>query len=181
MMEFRDAVDTCGFRNIPYCGYGYTYDNGQPDECNRQSRLERALANEAWCDLFPRSKLVNLEREWSDHAPIKLILDYGAGPKVRSGKIFRFEHIWIEEEGCEDVVRKAWENGSSFSDRMRSCTEMLEYWKGGSFGWVFKELEKKKRRRLKRLNEGRRSERFMRERKKLVAEIAHLLQQEERF
>ncbi|KAK9675752.1 hypothetical protein RND81_11G028200 [Saponaria officinalis] len=37
MNNFRDAVDECGLREVPYEGYMYTYDNGQR-EAKRQSR-----------------------------------------------------------------------------------------------------------------------------------------------
>ncbi|XP_074271159.1 uncharacterized protein LOC141595086 [Silene latifolia] len=44
--NFRDAVDDCGLQDIEVEGYGFTFDNGQEGEDNRQSRLDRALCTE---------------------------------------------------------------------------------------------------------------------------------------
>ncbi|KAK9677866.1 hypothetical protein RND81_11G172600 [Saponaria officinalis] len=161
MSDFHEAIDDCGLRDLPLVGYEYTYDNGQAEAANRQSRIDRAFGSEGWHERFPRAKLINLEREWSDHHPIKLLLEGGGGYMLRKERLFRFEQIWVEEEGCEDVVRSTWGRGG------------LKEWKGNSFGWVFKELQMK-RRRLKKLTEGGRSVQQVKERKKLVAEIAHL-------
>ncbi|XP_074270712.1 uncharacterized protein LOC141594605 [Silene latifolia] len=75
MNNFRDAVNDYGLRDISFEGLEFTYDNGQADDVNRQCRLDRAMANEAWFELFPYAKLEHLLREWSDHVPIKLHLE----------------------------------------------------------------------------------------------------------
>ncbi|XP_074318151.1 uncharacterized protein LOC141654942 [Silene latifolia] len=50
MNNFRDVVDDCGLRDVSFEGLAYTYDNGQAGLANRQFRLDRAMANEAWFD-----------------------------------------------------------------------------------------------------------------------------------
>lgn len=44
MSNFRGAVDRCGFRDVPFSGYEFTYDNGREANDNVQCRLDRALA-----------------------------------------------------------------------------------------------------------------------------------------
>ncbi|XP_074302306.1 uncharacterized protein LOC141633799 [Silene latifolia] len=109
MNNFRDAVDECGLRDIPFEGYKFTFDNGQVGDDNRQSRIDRAMCTEAWSELFPYAKLIHLNREWSDHASIQVILDKRVEEEDKGrSKRFRFEHIWVGEEGCEDTIKKAW-------------------------------------------------------------------------
>ncbi|XP_074282902.1 uncharacterized protein LOC141607451 [Silene latifolia] len=43
MNNFREAVDDCGLRDVDFEGYMFTYDNGQAEDDNRQSRIDRAL------------------------------------------------------------------------------------------------------------------------------------------
>ncbi|KAK9665772.1 hypothetical protein RND81_14G135200 [Saponaria officinalis] len=181
MNNFRDAIDECGLREIPYDGYMYTYDNGQEGGANRQSRLDRALVTESWMELYPYSKLVNLVREWSDHAPVMVNLDKGSGVDQNRSSLFRFEQIWVGEEGCEEVIKSAWESGvDDVIDSINHCASQLSAWKKVNIGKITKAIQHR-RRRLKELNEGGRSAAELRERKKIIKEITHLTKQEEIF
>ncbi|XP_074313444.1 uncharacterized protein LOC141648616 [Silene latifolia] len=110
MNNFHAAVDECGLRDIRWEGYQFTFDNGQAGDDNRQSMIDRAMCTDAWLDLFPYAKLLHLDREWSDHAPIKLLL-YSRNSTEGPKKSFRFEQIWIGEEGCEEAVVRGVEKG----------------------------------------------------------------------
>ncbi|XP_074313403.1 uncharacterized protein LOC141648573 [Silene latifolia] len=183
MNNFRDAVDEAGIRDIPMEGYEFTFDNGQVGEDNRQSRIDRAMANEAWFELYPYARLLHLNREWSDHCPIKVIEDRRVGHDGRGDKLFRFEHIW--GGGGRMGVRRLYGvggtmGGGDFTESLARCARELLEWKGVSIGKILKCLAKK-RERLKELNEGDRSARRVQERKKVVLEIASLLRQEEKF
>ncbi|XP_074265362.1 uncharacterized protein LOC141587792 [Silene latifolia] len=181
MTSFMEAVDDCGLRDVSFEGYEFTYDNEQVDADNRQSRIDRAMGNEKWFDMFPRAKLIHMDREWSDHAPIKVILRPRPDREVRGGKIFCFEQIWVGEDGCEDAIRKAWDMGyGDLPDLLSNCAEKLTEWKGLSIGKIMRDIQAK-RRRLKQLNEGNRSAQTLKERKRIVQEIATLLKQEELF
>ncbi|XP_074307955.1 uncharacterized protein LOC141642876 [Silene latifolia] len=154
MNNFRDAVDECGLRDLPYEGYEFTFDNGQGGDANRQCRLDRAMVTGAWSDKFPYAKLFHLDREWSDHAHIKVLLNGRVDSDERAPKLFRFEQIWVGQDGCEDAVRRAWEyeDGELISSLQR-CASELQKWKGISIGKIMRDLQKK-RARLRALNEG---------------------------
>ncbi|XP_074314300.1 uncharacterized protein LOC141649512 [Silene latifolia] len=110
MNNFRAAVDDCGLTDIGWEGYQFTWDNGQAGEANRQSMIDRAMCTSSWLDLFPYAKLIHLTREWSDHAPIKLLLDRRAAVvEVKRG--FKFEQMWIGEEECEEAIRRGANKG----------------------------------------------------------------------
>ncbi|XP_074321466.1 uncharacterized protein LOC141658006 [Silene latifolia] len=104
MNNFRAAVDECGLRDTPWEGYNFSWDNGQVGDANRQCMLDRALCSSSWTDMFPYACLMYLNREWSDHAPIKLVLNSRA-EGVKGSRCFRFEQIWVGEEGQKQLGR----------------------------------------------------------------------------
>ncbi|XP_074289594.1 uncharacterized protein LOC141614747 [Silene latifolia] len=181
MNQFRNAVDDCGLRDMSFEGYSFTYDNGQIGDDNRQSRIDRAMVTNEWAELFPYSKLIHLDREWSDHSPIKVVFDGRSASNRTKRRLFRFEQIWVGEDGCEEAIQRAWDTGNfNLIDALGNCETELTRWKGVSIGKVMRDLLKK-RRRLQVLNEGARTAQLVQERRKLVTEIAQLLKQEEIF
>ncbi|XP_074287486.1 uncharacterized protein LOC141612574 [Silene latifolia] len=180
MNSFRAAVDECGLRTVPWEGYNFSYDNGQVGECNRQSMLDRALCTIQWSDLFPYAKLFYLNREWSDHAPIRLVLNYKIQGEVKS-RPFKFEQIWVGSEGCEEAVERGVEKGrGDLVTVLRECTRELQAWKKTSISRIGRDIDRK-RKQLGRLNEWDREEESVRRRRKLVAEISDLRRQEEQY
>ncbi|XP_074321457.1 uncharacterized protein LOC141657967 [Silene latifolia] len=180
MNNFQAAVDFCGLKDVAWEGYAFTYDNGQAGDNNRQCMIDRAMCTEAWLDLFPYAKNFHLDREWSDHAPLKLIFDRREiGGKTRSR--FRFEQVWVGEEGCEEAVCRGVEKGrGNLPATIQACAKELLAWKKISIGKINRALETK-RRQLTRLNEGDRTDAAVQKRRKLIAEIANLYKQEEQY
>ncbi|XP_074293371.1 uncharacterized protein LOC141620384 [Silene latifolia] len=180
MNNFQAAVDDCGLRDVTWEGYQYTFDNGQVGDDNRQSMLDRAMGTSAWIDMFPYAKLFHLEQEWSDHAPIRLVLDRRVAGGLRKHR-FRFEQIWVGEEGCEEAVIRGVEKGNGNLGRTISeCAKEIQAWKKINIGKINWTLERKKK-QLERLNSGMRTEAEVKRRKKLVAEIAEFYRQEEQY
>ncbi|XP_074287883.1 uncharacterized protein LOC141613047 [Silene latifolia] len=179
MNNFGDVVDEIGFRDLTFEGYEFTYDNGQDGENNRQCRLDRAMIIEGWLNMFPYARLIHLYREWSDHAPIKMVLDGRTGNAEFTGNRYRFEQIWVGEEGCEEAIRKEWGLcEAKIVDTISNCAKELQEWKGVSIGNFFRDLNKK-RNCLKQLNEGVRARHLAMERRRIAKDIAHLLKEEE--
>ncbi|XP_074296243.1 uncharacterized protein LOC141624234 [Silene latifolia] len=180
MNNFREAVDVCGLVDIQFEGYAFTWDNGQAGEANRQCRIDRAMGTNEWLDRFPYARLIHLEREWSDHSPIKLVLDRREGKKEYIHK-FRFEQMWAGEEGCEDAIRRGVERGGGeMMNTLSSCAKELQSWKKTSIGKIVKAIATK-RRQIAKLNEGGRTVAEVQRRRKLVSEVAELCRQEEIF
>ncbi|XP_074306671.1 uncharacterized protein LOC141641928 [Silene latifolia] len=138
------------------------------------------MCTNQWMDIFPYAKTVHLDREWSDHAPIKLIFDKRmTGVEVR--RSFKFEQAWLGEEGCEDAVwRGVSKGGGGLGEALKNCARELQAWKKNGIRKIGYLVERKSK-QLSRLNDGDRSEEEVRKRKKLVAEIATLRRQEEQY
>ncbi|XP_021715945.1 uncharacterized protein LOC110683843 [Chenopodium quinoa] len=179
MSNFRDAINFCGFSCIPFLGYEFTYDNGRGEGENYQSRLDRALATVGWNDFFPNAHVVHLDREWSDHSPIKLLLHNRENGRL-GDKPFRFEQFWKSADGCERVVEAAWGGSVDLEAKMNICARELKQWSDTKFGDVFREL-RKKRKNLKKLNRGGLSATQLEQRRRLLWDIEGLIAHEETY
>ncbi|XP_074318298.1 uncharacterized protein LOC141655099 [Silene latifolia] len=132
MDEFRDAIGDCGLLDIGYSGNMFTWWNKRPEPHAIFERLDRGVASPEWLDMHPALSLKHLERERSDHVPLKLCRDKGHGRKKK--KIFRFEDMWTSSENCESVVREAWEglgevlSGDDVLNKINICAKKLISW-----------------------------------------------------
>ncbi|XP_074290136.1 uncharacterized protein LOC141616877 [Silene latifolia] len=155
MNNFRDAIDECGLRDVSWEGYIFRSTMG---------------------------KLFYLAREWSDHAPIKLVLNRrdngGRGARPRN---FKFEQIWVGAEGCSEAVDRGVERGRGSLVRvLEECARELRAWKGTNINCIGKNIGRKLK-QVGKLNEGPRTAENVHKRKKLMAEIANMRRQEEQF
>ncbi|XP_074282749.1 uncharacterized protein LOC141607292 [Silene latifolia] len=180
MTSFRDAVNDCGLRDLAFEGYEFTYDNGQAGADNRQSRIDRAMITEEWADTFLYAKLHHLEPGLSDHVPIMVLLDNRKAEGERGKGIFRFEQMWVGEEGCEDTIRRAWDPGDDVTNNLRTCANELSRWQGANIGNLVKDI-KIQRKKLLKINASERTESNVKERRKIKKKIARLINQEEQF
>ncbi|XP_074297889.1 uncharacterized protein LOC141628680 [Silene latifolia] len=142
--------------------------------------IDRAMCNGQWLELFPYAKLLYLEREWSDHAPIKLVLNL----REKDGgvrRMFRFEKMWVGEEGCEEAVVRGVERGwGNLLTMLSSCASELQEWKKTNIHKI-RRLIGQKRKQIAMLNIGGREYGQVMRRRKLVAEVAELSRQEELY
>ncbi|XP_074314566.1 uncharacterized protein LOC141649785 [Silene latifolia] len=180
MNQFREAVDACGLIDVSFEGYAFTWDNGQVGEDNRQSRIDRATGTNEWMEHFPYARLCHLGREWSDHSPLKLVLDRRENV-AQTARRFRFEQIWVGAEGCEEAILRGFERGGDdLVEALQESARELQAWKRVSIGKIVKMIATK-RSQITRLNEGGRTAEEVRRRRKLVREVADLCRQEEQF
>ena len=79
-----------------------------------RERLGRALATLEWMNLFPEAKLFHLSSSVSDHSPLALRM-VQKQRKRKTRKMFRFKSMCLKDQRCEEVVKKAWEEGMMIS------------------------------------------------------------------
>jgi hypothetical protein len=84
MKNFRDMVDSCHLLDLGFSGPTFTWCNRQGRASFIKERLDRAMANSKWCDLFPSQQVCILAARSSDHAPL-LLSSQGSGNFRRSG------------------------------------------------------------------------------------------------
>jgi hypothetical protein len=127
---FRQAVLDSGLSDVPFEGYPFTWFKSLGTPRAIEERLDRALANNLWFNLFPNASLENLIAPASDHYPIWL----QCSPKPRSlhfVKRFRYENAWQLEPGFKDFVHNSWQVHSSNNiiPKLSACAEDMLAWK----------------------------------------------------
>ena len=101
--RFSEVVKNLELRDLPLQGGLFTWSGGLNNQL--KSRIDRFLISEDWEVHFQVTIQVVLARPISDHSPI--LLDGGG---MRKGLTpFRFENMWLKEEGFKEVLRKWWE------------------------------------------------------------------------
>jgi 7-cyano-7-deazaguanine synthase in queuosine biosynthesis len=83
----------------------YTWTNKRTNANRTYERLDRCLANAAWCHLLPRTSIYHLPILYSDHAPILTVLQ-GSIQKIK--KPIRFEYWWILEDDFQAIASTTW-------------------------------------------------------------------------
>ncbi|KAL8474361.1 hypothetical protein ACS0TY_030994 [Phlomoides rotata] len=130
---FMDVIATCGVWDVDLIGHPFTWSRGRGTPCFVEERLDRAMGNSLWHDLYPDAKLFNLVSPISDHSAI--VLDWAPVVTRQNYKGFRFENNWLEEKDFPNVVRKCWEGFKDFdvSRRLLATSKTLDLWGKSSF------------------------------------------------
>ena len=99
MRRFSEIVEDLELRDLPLQGGQFPWRGGLSNRL--KSRIDRFLISNDWESHFPGVVQHVLSRLVSDHFPILL-----KGEGVRRGPTpFRFENMWLKEEGFKDLLR----------------------------------------------------------------------------
>ncbi|XP_042944769.1 uncharacterized protein LOC122278652 [Carya illinoinensis] len=141
MESFRRIIDDCTLIDLGSEGTSFTWWNSREGVNAIHERLDRALANNAWCRAFPYAKVFHTIAAYSDHNPIVLQTE-GCVQKFKGQKPFMFEAVWTESEECAKVIEKAWQvhcgDGpiGEVVNKISRCSGRLLRWNKASFGTV---------------------------------------------
>ena len=159
MVAFRDTLLVCELKDLGFQGIPFTYDNGRRGNANVKVRLDRALADDRWRDIFTDASVVHLVTPCSDHCPILVKLDREAATGSVC-KCRRYEIMWEREHALPEVISNAWQDCGPKSDlgevnaALKKVMDVLQTWGGRKFGNVTRELARlrKKLENLRRDN-----------------------------
>ncbi|GLT96412.1 hypothetical protein SLE2022_140340 [Rubroshorea leprosula] len=101
----NELMAVCSLREIGFKGSSYTWTNGRQGSENTSERLDRALMNDTWHQLYPNAQLFHCTRMGSNHCP--LMLCQQAIPKKYKRR-FRFELKWQLHDGYPEVIYRGW-------------------------------------------------------------------------
>ncbi|KAL5864544.1 hypothetical protein ACOSQ3_002058 [Xanthoceras sorbifolium] len=80
-------------------------------------RLDRGFCCMRWRALFQEAIVTHLDHEGSDHKPLlisNIFKPYGIGDRPRRWvSRFHFKEAWVNEDGCRDLIEKAWRSYES--------------------------------------------------------------------
>ena len=145
MKEFRDALDECGLMDLGYVGEKFTW-RGKRAGGMVLERLDKAVVDNGWFALYPGTKVQHLRTHSSDHKAILIKLE---GIIPRSIRPFKFEQMWLCDEGCRNTILEVWEAAPlavslvQVASKIKICGEKLLEWSHRSFGSIKKQIETK--------------------------------------
>lgn len=145
MMDFREVLSHYDLHDLGFSGLPWTYNNNQAGDRNVRVRLDRAVANTGWSDLFPDASILHLTSPQSDHKA--LLLSTQREGRGKQPRIFRYEIMWEREEDLGIIIEKAWQKKNPGSDlgalaeALKIITKDLKEWSKNTFGHVTKQME----------------------------------------
>ncbi|XP_075665040.1 uncharacterized protein LOC142634633 [Castanea sativa] len=126
-----------GVVDLGCLGNKYTWAKGRWGNVAIKRRLDRGIASIPWRLASPKASIAHLGAINSNHTPI--LLDNN--PKDNfAHRPFRFEAVKVRDNGCNAIVKKAWNEEVSGSAMVRLCKKQattrdtLRKWNKEVFG-----------------------------------------------
>jgi hypothetical protein len=126
MREFSDFIFEKGLMDLPLTGGLCTWSNTRS-----WSRIDRFLISPNWEARFPEAIQKRLLCLCSDHFPIILACGRNKGGR----KSFKFENMWLKEEGFVERVRGWWESYNFQGTPSFILAKKLKALKGDIINW----------------------------------------------
>ncbi|EEC68693.1 hypothetical protein OsI_37162 [Oryza sativa Indica Group] len=105
----------CELHDLGFQGVPHTYDNRRDGWNNVKVRLDRAVANNGWRDIFPSAQIVHLVSPCSDHCHVLLKLVSVEYNQPRQ-KCLHYEILWEREPDSAQVIKDSWSSSGEKSD-----------------------------------------------------------------
>ena len=129
MDAFRNIINKCGFKDLGYSGFDFTWCNQQEGSDRIYLRLDRAFATLDWIGHFSNIRVQHLDETTSDHCP--LLLADSVSSQKRGKRRFFFEAIWTRRADCKELIKEVWNSNtishdpSSLSAGLKVCADRL--------------------------------------------------------
>jgi hypothetical protein len=153
MVLFRNVLEDCGLSDLGFLGSKFTWSNGHHDDTFMKERLDRVVANQAWCGIFQNREVRIIPSITSDHNPLLLHTFEDYESHTRFYKNFKFEAKWLVDEECLGVIKEAWSiegmpelGGAGIfpaPQRLANCQNLLTRWSSRKFRDAEKALKEK--------------------------------------
>ncbi|KAL5568629.1 hypothetical protein UlMin_025204 [Ulmus minor] len=134
-----NAMDNLGLVELPSQGLKYSWANGRVVGHEIRAKLDQAVANSNWWNLFPNADMKILPQNSSDHSLV--ILNFEGCP-LFIRRPFHFEAICARDRRSHWVVEHAWAKGFHAKPSTRLCRSLfrthrgLSIWNKNQFGKV---------------------------------------------
>lgn len=109
MNDFREVINDCKVRDLGFQGIPYTWSNRREGSACICERLDMALVNAKWCLQNSMPIVVQGSIPYYGYTPL-WVDTAGLYSGWMSQKPFRFESMWVAEEGCTRIIADAWKN-----------------------------------------------------------------------
>ncbi|KAL2922586.1 Mucin-20 [Bienertia sinuspersici] len=100
-----ECFNICGLEDMRSSGRFFTWSNKQEGAKRVLTKIDRALCNGGWCDMFPTAETLFLPENDFDHTPMVIRIF----PPQPGRKPFRFFNYWCTNPNFLDTVMQVWE------------------------------------------------------------------------
>jgi exonuclease III len=107
MTDFRSALEECNLGDLGFIGPKFTWTNKRIDGGLTLVRLDRAVANEGWCELHRRAEVVVLAARASDHNPLLVMFEKTEQWSRGGNRNFKFKDRWWLDPECDKIIKDA--------------------------------------------------------------------------
>ena len=124
--NFCSFLSACDLFDLKHTGNFLSW-RGKRNSHLVHCRLDRAMANNMWSDMFPNGQSHYLQFEASDHRPLISTFD---SRKKRSSRIFRYDRRLRDNEEITQLVKKVWNEtqNSPVTIRISRCRHAISAW-----------------------------------------------------
>ncbi|XP_042942790.1 uncharacterized protein LOC122276974 [Carya illinoinensis] len=137
--DFKKVVEICGLQDLHSLGQSFTWSNNRRGRDFTKERIDRAMVNKEWSELFSSATCTALAAIKSDHSPL-CISKHKEGNGKRKRKVcFRYEVAWDLKEECKVIVEKAWKADRMNGGGVNLVRLKLELCQRGLVQWNQKE------------------------------------------
>ncbi|XP_042972730.1 uncharacterized protein LOC122304522 [Carya illinoinensis] len=137
--DFRRAVEFCGLQDLYSLGQSFTWSNNRRGRDFTKERIDRAMVNKEWNELFSSGTCTVLAAVRSDHSPLCISKHKEDNGKRKRRVCFRYEAAWDLKDECKKIVEKAKKADRMSGGGGNSVRLKLELCKRGLMQWNQKE------------------------------------------
>ncbi|KAL6228109.1 hypothetical protein ACLB2K_002063 [Fragaria x ananassa] len=144
--NFVDVLEECSLTSLHSYGPAFTW-KGVRHGFEVKERLDRFVTNLSGRHRFPKSRVIHLNPNESDHLPILLEIRKSGRKKKKKKRRWRFEEYWLRESECQTVVEAGWESITDtdpflrVSKKIMNTRESLILWSKEKFGSLKKDIK----------------------------------------
>ncbi|KAG7559442.1 Endonuclease/exonuclease/phosphatase superfamily [Arabidopsis thaliana x Arabidopsis arenosa] len=125
-VDIRSFMAACDLYDLRHSGNFFSW-RGQRHEHLVHCRLDRAMSNSAWAEVYPFSHSEYLRFEGSDHRPLLTLLDL---TKKKKKGIFRYDRRLKENEEVRNLIHEAWslDDQEDVNEKITRCRRAIIIW-----------------------------------------------------
>jgi hypothetical protein len=135
MEEFQHDLEDAQLHDLGSKGSRFTWNNGRLGRDYTLERLDKAVANVEWCDMWRRTDVEVLACCSSDHLPLLLSLNKNGTPKRNNWSPFRYEAGWSKNGEVKKIITQEWvvrapirNPWMGFKGKLQRCKKAIKQW-----------------------------------------------------
>lgn len=140
MEMFQKTLERCRLQELGFRGPKFTWTNGRQGADHTLERLDRALANMEWCELFDVVEVSILARICCDHNPVHVVYSTSSAIKWNKRRQFRFEADWLVQREPRKIIRQEWRTKPPSSNKWCDVGKRLLGYRRTLQQWVRKQV-----------------------------------------